>query len=163
MGDALRSAVFWIGLAAFAAVLVWVALTGGDEVPAQADAAGRVARRESTPIFVLTMAALGVLLLVVTRGARALVRRVEGQWITMPSPAAQAYWSRAENRPELARRIGADLDLVFGGALLLLAGSTWSLVASGPPTTMATLVFAGLAVGYCLWMSFGARYRPPAS
>lgn len=155
-----------VGLFIYAAALIWIALNGPDPLPAHLDADGEPTRWASKTWVLGAAAATGLVLLAMVFGCRALVTRASPELLSLPSAQAKEYWTTPERRPELNRRLIADLELIFGLTLLLLAWATSGLVraaeGSGDPTlTVVILVYVGALAGITLKMFSGSRYRAP--
>lgn len=155
-----------VGLIVYAATLVWIALTGPDPLPAHLGAAGEPTRWESKAWVIGVQAIIGVVLLAVVLGCRALVSRASPELLSLPSAPAKEYWTTPQRRGELNRRLNSDLELIFGLTFLLVSWVAAGLVraadGSGDPTlTVAILVYAALLVAVTLVMFTGQRYRAP--
>ena len=89
---------------------------------------------------------------------------MRAEYLTLPSARALAHWSAPENRPTFTRRVRADLDLLAGATLLLLAAVLAATVAGLVTlSVLLSVVYTIGVVGYVGYMAFGARYRVPAT
>lgn len=143
--------MLWLGCVALLAVGAALVATGGS-LPGSSPSA-----------TLATLALSGVGILIVVGATKALVTRVPAEHLTLPSAKALAHWSAPENRPTFTRMVRADLDLLAGATLLLLA-TVFAAEAAGvndlslPISAMYTIGVVA-CVGY---MALGARYRVPA-
>ncbi|MBY4130886.1 hypothetical protein HQO83_21045 [Rhodococcus fascians] len=151
----------------FIGALVWVALTAGDEVPAHFTGSGQVDRMESTASFLLTTGGIGLVLIGFFVSIGWWLPKVPAQLINLPSRRMHDYWTSAENRPELNRKMAEDLQWIGAATALLLAwivgvsgtavGDSVSVWVLAVPTTLYLLI----VLGYVVFMIKGGRYRIP--
>lgn len=142
--------MLWLGCVALLVVGAALAATGSS-LPGS-----------SVSATLVTLALSGVGILIILGAIKALVARVPARHLTLPSASALAHWSAPENRPTFTRMVRADLDLLAGATLLLLATVVPAAVAGA--TALSILVSAVYTIGvvaYVAYMGFGARYRVP--
>lgn len=157
---------FWLSCSAFAAVVVWVAATSVDEIPAHFDAAGTVTRRDSVRSFVLSLGGIGLVLATVFGGGRWWIPRVPAQMINLPSVDAHRYWTNPVRRREFDRMISDDLEWIGAATLTLLA---WMTAVSGSATesvsvwllAVPTVLFVGGLISFAVYRARGGKYRVP--
>lgn len=159
--------VLWLACTVFAAVWIWVAATAGAELPGQFDASGTVTRWDSTWSFLGPIGGIAVALAVTVAGVRPLIRRVPAHAINLPSRTAHRYWIDPVNRGEFDRRIAEDVEWIGAATMALLA---WITAVSGLTTAdsvsvwvlaVPTVLYLAGALGYCVFMIRGPRYRVP--
>lgn len=157
----------WLAFAVFAAVWIWMAATAGEQLPVRFDSSGAVTNRDSTWSFLAVTGGVGVAVTIASAVAPALFSRVPAQAISLPNPAAHRYWTDPANRAEFDRKVGADSQVMGGATVLLLA---WVVAVSGSATGHAvstwvlavpTVVYLVGILGYCAYLTRGARYRVP--
>lgn len=158
--------VLAVGMLVYAGVLVWIGLTGPDPLPAHLGADGAPTRWESKAWVIGVQAVIGVMLLAVVLGCRALISRSSPELLSLPSARGKAYWTSPERRSELNRRLNSDLELIFGLTFMLMAWVAVGLVraaegAGDPGLTAAILVYGVLVVGATMVLFRGPKYRAP--
>ncbi|OZC41046.1 hypothetical protein [Rhodococcoides fascians] len=151
----------------FIGVLVWVAVTAGDEIPAHYDGSGQVDRMDSKLSFLLTMGGTGFVMIGLFVSVGWWLPKLPAQMVNLPSRRLHEYWTAPENRPELNRKISEDLDWIGVASALLFA---WICVVSGTTTgasvsawvfVVPTVLYVVVILGYAAFAFMGSRYRIP--
>jgi len=157
-------AAFLASLLLYAGAVLWAWSTFPDRVPVHWGGGGDVDRVVSRDRAVVELVVIGGALTLVLGGAAALVRRLPLGGINVPH---KEFWSRPENRPELDRRLAADLWLVATATLLLLAVIVVEvgLVADDPDPRLGPLFWVALVVYLVVVLGLAVhgavrRYRP---
>lgn len=151
----------------YLAAIIWIALTTPDQLPAHIGTDGEPTRWESKTWVLGAATITGTALLVILRGCQAAIRRVHVDLISLPTARGKKYWTDPERRPELNRRLNADLELIFGLTYLLLAVAFTGLArvaagADGHLTNIAILTYAVAVTTTMIILFTGPRYRAPA-
>ncbi|MFI8568116.1 hypothetical protein ACIGGF_16320 [Rhodococcus sp. NPDC078407] len=157
----LLSTLFFVG------VLVWVALTAADEMPAHFDGSGQVDRMDSKLSFLLTMGGTGFVMIVLFASVRWWFPKLPAQFVNLPTRRMHEYWTSSENRPALNRKVPEDLEWMGVATMLLLAwiagvarsttGNSVSVWVFAVPTALYLLAI----LGYAAFVFKGGRYRIP--
>ena len=151
----------------FFAVLGFVGVVAGDEVPAHFDGSGNVTRMESTAPFLLVTGGIGLAIALLFGTARRWIPKVPAQLINMPSVKTHDYWTAPEQRPQLDRMIAEDLEWVGAATMVLIA---WVAAVSGTTTgksvgvwmlVVPTVLYTVGVVGYVVFVISSGRYRVP--
>lgn len=151
----------------FIGALTWLAVTAGDHVPAHFDGSGQVDRTESKQSFLLTMGGIGFALVGLFASTAWWFPKIPASMVNLPSRTVHEYWTAAENRPELNRKMAEDLEWIGAGTALLLAwitgvagattGDSVSVWVLAVPTGLYMLAI----LGYVVYIIKGGRYRVP--
>ena len=159
-------AFFVLALAVNIGTIIWAAIRLPERVATQFDASG-AAHGWGTRASFLTVSILVCALVVVGIPALGLAApRGSGAGLNIPH---KDYWLRDENRPELRRRLTADL-LFFGGVTGLLMAWIDVLVVRANESAVPTLGAASwvalgaylvVVLGWTVWM-MTKRYAVPA-
>jgi len=166
-GMKLSRAALLLSSLVFIGVLVWVAVTAGDEIPAHFDGSGQVDRMDSKLSFLLTMGGTGFVMIGLFVSVGWWLPKVPAQLVNLPSRRLHEYWTAPENRPELNRKISDDLDWIGVASALLFA---WICVVAGTTTgasvsawvfVVPTVLYVVVILGYAAFAFMGSRYRIP--
>jgi hypothetical protein len=151
----------------FVGSLVWVAVTAGTEIPAHFDGSGQVDRMDSKLSFLLTMGGTGFLLIGLFASVGWWLPKLPAQMVNLPSRRLHEYWTSAEKRPELNRKMAEDLDWIGVASALLMS---WIGVVAGTVTgesvsvwlfAVPTALYVIAILGYAVHVFKGGRYRIP--
>ena len=136
-------------------------------MPAHFDGSGQVDRTESKQSFLLTMGGIGFALVGLFASTAWWFPKIPASMVNLPSRTVHEYWTAAENRPELNRKMAEDLEWIGAGTALLLAwitgvagattGDSVSVWVLAVPTGLYMLAI----VGYVVYIVKGGRYRVP--
>lgn len=152
----------------FAGALTWLGITASDQIPAHFDGSGQVDRVDSKLSFLLTMGGIGFALIGFFATVGLWLPKVPAQMVNLPSRRMHDYWTAAENRPALNRKLAADLEWIGAATTILLA---WVVVVAGTTTGEAVSVwvfavpaalYVSAIVGYAVFIVRGGRYRVPS-
>ncbi|MBY3987050.1 hypothetical protein HQO84_14815 [Rhodococcus fascians] len=166
-GMKLSRAALLLSSLVFIGVLVWVAVTAGDEIPAHYDGSGQVDRMDSKLSFLFTMGGTGFLLIGLFASVRWWFPKLPAQYVNLPTRRMHDYWTAAENRPALNRKVPEDLDWIGVSTNLLLAwfGGVAGTTADDGANVWVLAVPTGLymlaVLGYTVFIVRGGRYRVP--
>lgn len=153
-------------IALYAGIAIWVLIAGPDEVVGHFGTDGESTRLDPTVGFVtgLTVTVAGLVGLFLALPA--LIKRLPIELINVPN---RELWDTPELRALLARRMGADLDLIGALTVLLLTGMLVISTVAGFGIEIPGWVFPALTAAYLLVlvallvsMFRGGRYVPPA-
>ncbi|MDV6263701.1 hypothetical protein [Rhodococcoides yunnanense] len=151
----------------FIGVLVWVALTAGDEIPAHFDGSGQVDRMDSKLSFLLTMGGTGFVLIGLFASVRWWFPKLPAQFVNLPTRHMHEYWTADENRSALNRKVPEDLDWIGVATMLLfawiagVAGTTTGDSVSAWVLAVPTALYLLAILGYVVFIIKGGRYRVP--
>ncbi|MEK8070808.1 DUF1648 domain-containing protein [Rhodococcoides navarretei] len=163
----LSRAALLLSTLVFIGALIWVAVTAGDQVPAHFDGSGQVDRMDSKLSFLLTMGGTGFVMIGLFASVGWWLPKVPAQMVNLPSRRLHEYWTSAENRPELNRKMSEDLDWIGVATALLFA---WICVVAGTTTdasvsvwvfVVPTVLYVVAILGYAAFVFMGSRYRVP--
>ena len=161
----LSRAALLLSTLVFIAALIWVAVTAGDRVPAHFDGSGQVDRMESKLSFLLTMGGIGFAIIGLFASIGWWFPKVPGSMVNLPSRTMHEYWTAAENRPELNRKMAEDLEWIGAATALLFA---WITGVAGATTgdsvgvwvlAVPTALYLLAVLGYVVFVVKGGRYR----
>ncbi|WP_415977066.1 hypothetical protein [Rhodococcus sp. 077-4] len=151
----------------FVGVLIWVAVTAGDVLPAHFTASGQVDRVETKSSFLLTTGGIGLVLIGFFASVGWWLPRLPAQLVNLPSRRMHDYWTASENRPALNRKMAEDLDWMGAATALLLAwivgvsGRTVGHSVSAWVLAVPTALYLLAILGYTVFIIKGGRYRVP--
>ncbi|OZD02376.1 hypothetical protein CH275_17190 [Rhodococcus sp. 06-235-1A] len=164
----LSRGVLLLSTLVFVGALIWVGTTADDQVPAHFTGWGQIDRMESKSSFLLTTGGIGMLLIGFFASVAWWLPKVPARMVNMPSRRMHEYWTTAEHRPELNRKMAEDFDWIGSATALLLA---WMVVVSGSTTgdsvngwilVAPTASFLVAVLGYVAYLIKGNRYRIPS-
>ncbi len=151
-------------IALMGVVLVWQWVSLPERVPVKMGFGGVVERWGSKTEHLLTMTGATVLIGALFLLMTPLLLKLPAAMVNIPH---REYWLVPQRRPELARRIGDEMN-VIGAATLLL------VLAAGLQTGYAATrghgfaydwvvlaVYLAFTIGWAIRLATSSRYRPP--
>ncbi|MDZ7914725.1 MAG: hypothetical protein U5N21_14310 [Rhodococcus sp. (in: high G+C Gram-positive bacteria)] len=163
----LSRAALLLSTLVFIGALIWVGVTAGDQVPAHFDGSGQVDRMETKLSFLLTMGGVGFAMIVLFASIGWWFPKVPATMVNLPSRTMHEYWTAAENRPELNRKMAEDLEWIGAATALLfawitgVAGATTGGSVSMWVLAVPTAIYMLSILGYVVFVVKGGRYRVP--